>query len=167
MTFHIERLREHVRGRTHALFEKPNFDDAILDSHDILLESFNIYQMGILAKYIRNSGTYLYGPMWAELSINLSNNQHADLQASSEGALGIRIPHNDASPIDTNIWWDRSRNILNTYSEWSPLSNRYALYFQISPASQCIPETFSYAEASHRFSTVLEQVDCAIHAIPQ
>src|SRR3990167_1600745 len=138
--------------------EKSKFEDQIVEPQDHLLEGCNIDTAGKLARSIRDEiGTYRYKEMWAEKTVWLADDRRVDLQASVRELI-INIGSTGTYPYRTNARWDTKRNILTAFGLWDCRQDRYSLYFQVAEKMPSIPATFSYAQASHKFSEILEQI---------
>lgn len=153
-----ETLERYIPTLLQLPFAKPVIEDAILDPDDLLLEPCTIYRADKLARRVRIKGTYPYGTVWAEYCLALPDTRRVNLQASEE-ALVINIPHTNQFLLDIQIFWDRHRNMLNSFQVWNPKMQQAVRYFQISDAVTNIPTSFSYENASRMFSAILKPIE--------
>lgn len=142
--------------------KNPN-EDAILNYFDLGLELSNTKRAENLSVLIRDEiGIYRFGPMCAEYRLVLEEDRREVWLQASDRALVINIYPTVTHPLATDVFWDRTCNAVNTFDVWDPKNHKMQMYYQISAAEHCIPETITPWHVSRDFAVVLGQIEQAI-----
>lgn len=130
---------------------------AVREIPNPVLEAKNNSRAADLAQWIRTKGSRPYGDKWAEYTVAMWGDRRVSMQASDEEmVINIRSVRND--PLQTNIRWNRRRNQLTNYQVWNTARNTPVISYNHAPAMQRVPDTFTFAHATRRFSDILDQL---------